>query len=73
MSIGALTQCCFCGLAIASRPGEPLVLRLEVEEQGEQHLYSHIACLKTRVHDSVPLLLPGDEEGDEERWMRPNR
>lgn len=63
--IGPVTQCCFCGFAIATQRGEPLVLSLSVDDEGAQALYSHISCLKQRVHPSVPLLLPETDDEEE--------
>lgn len=69
--IGPMTQCCFCGFAIATQRGEPLVLSLVLDDEGTQELYSHVACLKQRVHPSVPLLLPEEDDREEGNPLSP--
>ena len=46
-------QCCFCGQLIEGE--SPVVLIIELEDQGEQYLYSHRGCLESHLHPSVPL------------------
>jgi hypothetical protein len=45
-------KCCFCGNAIRDEPRTVLIV---VEDDEEQQLYTHRACLKQRVHPSIPL------------------
>ena len=46
-------KCCFCGNVIRDEPRTVLVVLLADDE--EQQLYTHHACLKQRVHPSIPL------------------
>jgi len=50
-------QCCFCAQAIENVQPEPLLLTLAVDEDGEQVLHTHYACLKKALHPSVPLFV----------------
>ena len=45
-------KCCFCGNAMRDEPRTVLIV---VEDDEEQQLYTHRACLKQRVHPSIPL------------------
>jgi hypothetical protein len=54
-------QCCFCGNTIVQRAMDPVVLSLELPDDGLQQLYSHLDCLRERLHPNVPLGL--DDEG----------
>jgi len=53
-------QCCFCGREIQDSEWEPIALEVsfpDVETAGgAQLLWSHIDCLGSRLHDSVPWL-----------------
>ena len=46
-------KCCFCGNVIRDEPHTVLVVLLADDE--EQQLYTHHACLKQRVHPSIPF------------------
>jgi hypothetical protein len=48
-------QCCFCGRRIAPEGDDPILLKILIEEGGEQELYCHRRCLKGVLHASVPL------------------
>jgi hypothetical protein len=51
-------QCCFCGLDISEVGTDPLVLSFPVDDgEGLQQIYSHTACLRSRLHPSVPFAL----------------
>ena len=51
-------QCCFCGVPIAKRGTDPLVISFPIEEDGGlQQLYCHTECLRSRLHSSVPFAL----------------
>jgi hypothetical protein len=54
-------QCCFCGKAIEKDNVDPILLTVVVEDDGEQDLHSHRACLKEALHPSVPLFVWSDE------------
>ena len=53
MTDGFTFNCCFCGNGIRDEPRVVLVVLLE--DGDEQELYTHRACLKQRVHPSIPL------------------
>jgi hypothetical protein len=51
-------QCCFCGKAISEQGNDPLVISFSVDKRGGlQQVYCHTACLRSRLHSSVPLAL----------------
>ena len=50
-------QCCFCGETVPEQGNEPYKLVLGTEDEALQQLYCHLACLRSALHPSVPLLL----------------
>ena len=61
-SFPASVQCSFCGDGIVRRPPEPLSLLIPLEDSGAQELFSHLSCLRDRLHPSVPLaVLPTED------------
>jgi hypothetical protein len=50
-------QCCFCGKEVEHRGIEPVLLTVVLENDAEQNLYCHAACLRSALHPSVPLAL----------------
>lgn len=54
-------QCCFCAEAISDR--NPVGITLHLGYGNTQDLWSHPACLSSRLHHTVPFLAP-DEIND---------
>ncbi len=50
-------QCCFCGKHVEHGGIEPIQLTVVLENDAEQNLYCHAACLRKVLHPSVPLAL----------------
>jgi hypothetical protein len=50
-------QCCFCGQSILEQVNDPVIIAITLPGGGAQQLYSHAACLKTRLDPSVPVAL----------------
>ena len=47
--------CCFCGEEVEQQDVEPILATVVLENDGEQNLYCHAACLPKVIHPSVPL------------------
>ena len=45
-------QCCFCGQTIDDTVHR---ITVDVEDGGSQELFTHLVCLRQRLHPSVPL------------------
>jgi len=53
-------QCCFCGEKITSGMPDPVRMALFLEDDSIQELYTHLNCLRTKLHMSVPLGIVDD-------------
>ena len=60
--------CCFCGEMVPDPvDGRIWYLTLQREPRRPvQDLFSHVDCLRARVHDSIPLLSELETVGDHE-------
>jgi hypothetical protein len=47
--------CCFCGLAVDSATAVHMSLSFTEPSDEGQELYSHAACLRARLHPTVPI------------------
>ena len=53
-------QCCFCGATIDESVTPAMNLVLGTDDDALQQFYCHSACLKERLHPSVPFLVDDD-------------
>ncbi len=51
-------QCCFCGEVISDQ--NPIGITLDLGDESTQHMWSHAACLSSKLHDTVPFIAPDD-------------
>jgi hypothetical protein len=49
-------QCCFCGHTILATVREPIEITIAFADRSSQSLWSHVDCLGSRLHSSVPWL-----------------
>jgi hypothetical protein len=57
-AINPKRQCCFCGEVISGE--KPLGITLDLGDGSTQDLWSHAACLSSRLHHTVPFLTPDE-------------